>query len=116
MVARELSHLAGEDRSSVRKQDLCLAQTSRVKKKVARRRVARVVLVTEIELQVAERDPRRLAAPARLDELGFEGQHGLEFRAGFRRALGLEAGCEAQPRDQYLYFYARVPMAALGAG
>src|SRR5207245_5606332 len=113
MVARELPDLAGEDRSSVRKQDLGLAQTSRVKKKVARRRIARVVLVAEIELEVAEGDPRRLAAPARLDELGCEGQHGLERRAGFRRALGLDARRQAQPRVEYLHHYPPLPLADL---
>src|SRR5579859_1382386 len=110
MVAGKLPHLAGEDAGSVRKQDLRLAHPARIQEKMAGRRVAGVVLVAEVESQLAERDPCRLAAPASLDDLRLQRQHRLEFRAAPGRELGLEARDEAQPRDPDIDFYAREPM------
>src|SRR5580700_5550410 len=62
MVARELAHLACEDGPAVGKQDLGLADAAGIQQKLTRRRVAGVVFVTEVHVEVAERDPRRLAA------------------------------------------------------
>ena len=51
------------------------------------------------ELELAERDPRRLAAPARLDQLGLQREHVLERVAGLGRRLGLQPGDEAEVAD-----------------
>jgi hypothetical protein len=77
---------------------------------MAGRRMRGVVLVAETEVQVSEGDPGRFAAPPRLDELLRERKQREELLDRLRRALGLEARCEAQPRDLYLNVYARVPM------
>ena len=112
MVARQLAHLAAEHARPVGKQDLGLADPAGIQKKVAGRRIAGVVLVAEVEVQLPERDPRRLAAPASLDDLRLQGQHGGELGARLRRELGLEARHEAQPRDPDFDLYARDPIGA----
>src|SRR5713101_60183 len=110
VVAGQLAHLAAEDTGSVGKQNLSLADPARIQKKVAGRRVARVVLVAEVEIHLAERDPGCLAAPASLDDLRLERQHRYELCARLGRELGLEARDEAQPRDPDFEIYARDPM------
>jgi hypothetical protein len=83
---------------------------------MAGRRMRGVVLVAETEVEVAERDPGRLTAPPRLDELLRERKQGEELLDGLRRALGLEARREAQPRDLDVDVYARVPIAGDALG
>src|SRR5713226_1606387 len=99
VVAGQLTHLAGEQCRAVRKEDLGLADAARVEQQVSGRRMARVVLVTELEVELAERDPGRLAAPPRLDQLGVQRQHRLEGRACLGRGVALEPREEAKPRD-----------------
>src|SRR6266581_3822367 len=111
VVARELAHLAPENRRAVGKEDLGLADASRVEQQLPRRGMAGVVLVTEPEVELAERDPGRLAAPARLDELGLEREHVLEGVARLRRRLGLQPGDEAEVADLDLYVHACIKVA-----
>src|SRR5206468_11339049 len=99
VVARELPHLAPEMRRAGGKQDLGLAHPARVEEQLARPRMARGVLVAEAEVDLAERDPGRLAAPSRLDELRLQRQHVLKGVARLRRRLGLEPGDEAEVAD-----------------
>src|SRR5215208_3351087 len=96
VVARELSHLAGEQRAAVGEEDLRLAVAAGVEEDLARRGMARVVLEAEPRAHVAERDPGRLAAPAHVDDLLAEGQQGLEGLAGLRGVLALPAGLEGE--------------------
>src|SRR5258706_5404959 len=109
VIAGQLAHLAAKNTGAVGNQDLSLADPARIQKEVAGRRVARVVLIAEVEVQLAERDPRCLAAPASLDDLRLERQHGYELCARLRRELGLEARHEAQPRDPDFDLYGRDP-------
>src|SRR5260370_10422892 len=95
MIAGQLAGLAREHRRAIGKQDLGLADAAWVEQQVSRRRVARVVLVAEVEVEVTERNPTCLAAPAGLDQLAFEGQQLTEGGAALRRALGLEASHES---------------------
>jgi hypothetical protein len=111
MIARELTHLAGEQRRAIREQDLGFGEAAGIQEQLAGRGMRRVVLVTEADVEVAQGDPRRLAAPPRLDELLGQREQGLELLACLRRALGLEARCEAQPRDLDFDVYARDPAA-----
>src|SRR4051812_6729380 len=69
VVARELAHLRRAGAGAVREEDLALADAARIDRDLARRRVRRVVLIVESGAEVAERDPRRLAAPAAVDQL-----------------------------------------------
>src|SRR5258707_13078438 len=112
VVAGELPHPAREQRRAVRKEDLGLAHAPGIEEQVARRRVAGVVLVTDVEVELAKRDPGRLPAPARLDDLRVQWQHRLELGAALWRELGLEARDETQPRDPDFDRYARDPAAA----
>src|SRR3954447_21223239 len=78
MVPGELADDAREAGSPVREQDLRLAEAARVEQDLARCGVARVVLERQVGLEVAERDPGRLAAPADVEDLVAERQHRLE--------------------------------------
>src|SRR5690242_14375121 len=78
VVAGELTHLAREQGRAVGKKNLRFADPARVEEELARRRVARVVLVPKVEIEFAERDPCRLAAPPRLDDLALQRKHRLE--------------------------------------
>src|SRR5256885_12875770 len=101
MVARELAHLAGEDRRPIGKQDLGLAESARVEQQLAGRRVARGVLEAELQGELAKRDPGRLPAPARLDDPRLEGQHRGEPGTGFGRGLSFEPRLELQAGNRY---------------
>src|SRR3981081_4657365 len=90
MVARELAHLACEYRRAIGKQDLGLAESARVKKQLAGRRVARGILEAELQGELAKRDPAGLSTPARLDEPCPERKHRGEPGARFGRVLSLE--------------------------
>ena len=55
-----------------------------------------MVLIGDAEIEIAERHPDPLAAPAHVNGLTFE-RHGFaERRAGLRRQLFLEAGLEGE--------------------
>src|SRR5919109_5489566 len=94
VVPGKLADDAREQAAAVRQQDLGLAEAAGVEQDLARRGVARVVLEPEAHVELAERDPRRLAAPAHVDDLLLERQQLREGRAGLRRALLLEPGLE----------------------
>src|SRR3712207_4797666 len=70
VVARELAHDAGEARAAVREQQLRFADPARVPEHLPGGREGRRVLglAVEPDVEVAERDPRRLAAPAHVDD------------------------------------------------
>src|SRR2546430_159160 len=110
MVAGQLACLAGEHARAVREQDLRLADAARVEQEMTWRGVAGVVFVPKVQVELAERDPGRLTAPARLDDLGLQRQHRLELGATLGRESGLEARYEAQPRDLDFDLYARDPI------
>src|SRR6266851_4547393 len=105
MVARQLAHLAAEDRRTVGEQDLGFADAARIQQQVSGRRVARVILVAEVQVEVAERDPGGLSAPARLDETGLEWQHRREPRTRPGRPLDLEPGIEFKAADSDPYSF-----------
>jgi hypothetical protein len=68
VIAGELPDLAGETDAAIGEQDLGLADATGVKEELTGCRVARRVLVAEAEVQVAERNPARLAAPPHMDQ------------------------------------------------
>ena len=67
MVAGELSDLAGEADAAIGEQDLGLADAAGVEEDLARRRIARGILIAEAEVEIAELDP---AQPRRSIALG----------------------------------------------
>ena len=69
VVGRELADLRARRAAAVREEDLALADAARVDRELPGRRVRGVVLVVDARPEVAVRDPRRLAAPAAVDEL-----------------------------------------------
>src|SRR5262249_25379349 len=63
---------------------------------LAGRRITRVVLVSDAEIEIAKWHPDALAAPAHMDHLAHE-RHGLpEGRASLGRQFLLEAGSEGE--------------------
>src|SRR5713226_5232076 len=96
MVASELADLAGEANAAIGDEDLGLADAARVDNDLAGRREARVVLVAEAKIKIAERDPARLAAPAHMDDALAIGQEAGELRAGLRCRYAFEARGEAE--------------------
>ena len=70
VIASELPDLAGETDAAIGEQDLSLADAARVEEQLTRGGVARRVLVAEAEVQVAERNPARLAAPPHMNQRG----------------------------------------------
>src|SRR5690606_15299004 len=69
VIAGERPELAREGTRAVGEDDLGLAVAARIEQHVARRRMGRSVLETEIHAFVAQRHPATLAAPAHVDEL-----------------------------------------------
>ena len=57
MVAGELSDLAGEADAAIGEQDLGLADAAEVEEGLARRRIARGILIAEAEVEIAELNP-----------------------------------------------------------
>src|SRR5690606_25614997 len=96
MVAGELAQLAGEVRRAIGEEDLRLAVATGVEEDLARSGVAGGILEADVEAEVAQRDPARLAAPPRVDELLRVGKQRLERRARARRGHFLE------PRHQFI--------------
>ena len=88
VVAGQRAVHAREARGAVREQDLGLADPGGIEEQRAGRGLARRVLRAHPQVEVAERDPARLAAPARLDDPLPVGQEAAEGGAGARR-LGL---------------------------
>ena len=96
VVARELPRLGGEVDVAVGEQDLRLGDAARVEHDLARVRVARRVLRAEAEIEVAERDPARLAAPAHVDDARVQRQQPPEGGDRLRGGLFLEARAEGE--------------------
>ena len=85
-------------RAAVGEEDLGLAQAAGVPEDLARGRVAGGVLglAVEADVEVAERDPGRFAAPADVDDLRVKRQQALEGRDGLGRLLGLQRALEGE--------------------
>jgi hypothetical protein len=96
MVTGELSDLAGEADAAIGEEDLGLADAAGVEQELARRRIARGILVAEAEVEIAERDRARLAAPSHMDLALPVREHVSEFVAGMRRRGALKARREGE--------------------
>src|SRR5579872_5044618 len=96
MIAGELAHLAGEMHAAIGKQNLGFADPARIKNDLSGRGITRVVFKADAEVEIAERHPDPLAAPAHMDRLAFEGHRAAEGGTGFRCQPLLEAGLERE--------------------
>src|SRR5262249_11786220 len=74
VVAGQSAKLAGEGARPVRKQDLGLAVAAGIKEDLTRSGITRGVLPGHLELEVTQRNPACLAAPACVDQLLVIGQ------------------------------------------
>src|SRR5262249_21863710 len=63
---------------------------------LAGRRIAGVVLIGDAEIEIAERNPYALPAPAHMHDLALERHVLEERRAGLRRRFGLEPCVEGE--------------------
>ena len=96
VVAGELAHLAREMHAAIGEQDFGLADATGIEDDLARCRIAGVVLVGDAEIEIAERHPDPLAAPADMDRLALE-RHRLAKRGnGLGRQLLFETGLERE--------------------
>src|SRR5437879_3486810 len=96
MIAGELAHLAREMHGAIGQQDFGFADAARIKNDLARRGIAGVVLIGDAEIEIAERHPDTLAAPAHMNGLALERHRLAKRRHGFGRQLLLEAGLEGE--------------------
>src|SRR5260370_9880 len=96
VIARELAPLAGEVHAAIGQQNLGFADAAGVKNDLAGRRIAGVVLVRDAEIEIAERHPDPLAAPAHMDRLALERHRLTKSRARLGRQLFLETGMECE--------------------
>src|SRR6267378_7385257 len=96
MIAGELAHLAGEMDAAIGQQDFGFADAAGIKNDLAGRGIAGVVLVRDAEIEIAERHPDPLAAPAHMDRLTLERHRLAKGRAGFGRQLFLETGLKRE--------------------
>src|SRR5512143_3320623 len=96
MVAGKLADLAREMHAAIGQQDLRLADAAGIEDDLAGRGIARVVLVADAEIEVAERHPNALAAPAYMDDVALERKGLAERCDGLWRRLFLEPGVEGE--------------------
>src|SRR3979411_800084 len=94
MIAGELAHLAGEMHAAIGQQDFGFADAAGIKNDLAGRGIAGVVLVRDAEIEIAERHPDPLAAPAYMDSLALERHRLTKSGAGLGRQLFFETGME----------------------
>src|SRR6185503_20274739 len=77
-------------------QDFGLADAAGIENDLARRGIAGVVLVGDAEIEIAERHPDRLAAPADMDRLALERHRLAKGGHGLRRQRVLETGLKGE--------------------
>src|SRR5262249_28027100 len=82
--------------AAIGKQDFGFADTAGIKDDLAGRGIAGVVLVGDAEVEIAERHPHALPAPAHMDRLALEWHRLPEGSAGLRRKLLLETSVEGE--------------------
>ena len=92
VVGCELPHLAGEAGAAIGEEDFGLADAAWVEEYVAAGGVASVVFVAHPQVEVAQRYPARLAAPAAMDQLLAVGQQLAESGAGLWCVFFLHPG------------------------
>src|SRR5258708_8391143 len=104
MIARELPHLAGKAPPAIGQQNLGFADAAGIKNDLPGRWIAGVVLVRDAEIEIAERHPDPLTAPAHMNGLALERHCLTERRGGLGRQLFLETGgeCEVAGADNEL--------------
>src|SRR6185369_5612713 len=101
VVAGELAHLAREMQAAIGQQDFGFADAAGIKDNLAGRGIAGVVLVGDAEIEIAERHPDTLAAPAHMNGLALERHRLAKRRHGFWRQLLLETGLEGEFTGAY---------------
>src|SRR5207247_6918207 len=96
VVARQHAGLACELGRPVREQDLRLADAAGIEEQLPRPRVRGRVLRADPDVELAERDPAGLPAPAGVDQLALQRQQPPEGRDRSRRRALLEPGLESR--------------------
>src|SRR5438477_8482707 len=74
VIPCELTHFTGKTGGTIRKENLRFTIATRVEQELAGPRVAGVVLKADIHLQIAQRHPSRLSAPAGLNQFVLQRQ------------------------------------------
>ena len=94
VVPSKTARSAGKRGAPIRKEDLGFADRAWIEEDVAAGWVDRVILERQVRVEVAERDPHRLTAPAGVDHLGPKGELAGKPRRCQRSALRLQHGLE----------------------
>ena len=94
MIAGKLAHLAGETHAAIGQQDFGFADPAGIDNHLPRRRIARMILIGQAEIEITQRDPDAFAAPAYMNDLVFIWQQLAENCDGFGRACALELRIE----------------------
>src|SRR5439155_1392868 len=98
VVPGQLAELAREGACAIREEDLALGQLPGVDQQLSWGRMRGVVLVADAHLQVAERNPRGLAAPAAVDEAVGDGQEPA-YRVDRAGRIVLPSGAKVKVAD-----------------
>src|SRR6266513_1463630 len=96
MIPSELSHSAREHHVAVGEDQLCLTEAAGIPEDLARRGMAGVILVADVQLELAERDPAAFAAPAAVHELLLVRQQLAERGARLGCEILLKLGDESE--------------------
>src|SRR5581483_329697 len=96
VVAGELAHLAGEVHAAIGNQDFGFTDTTRIEDDLTRRGITSVVLVGKTEIEIAERHPHALAAPAHMNDALSIGQELAEDSDRPWRSRAFEARIEGK--------------------
>src|ERR1700716_3875352 len=96
MIARELAHFARKVHAAIGQQNLGFTDAAGIKDDLAGRGIAGVVLVGDAEIEIAERHPDTLAAPAHMNGVALERHRLAKRRNGLWRQLLLETGPEGE--------------------
>src|ERR1700753_3591865 len=96
MIAGQLAHLACEMHAAIGQQNFGFADTAGIKDDLAGRGIAGVVLIGNAEIQIAERHPDPLAAPADVDRLALERHRRATRRASLWRLFFFKAGLKPE--------------------
>src|SRR3984893_7634590 len=82
--------------AAIGKQYLGFADAAGIENDLPGRGITGVVLIADTEIEIAERHPDPLAAPAHMDGLALERHRAAECRAGLGRQLVFETSLERE--------------------
>src|SRR6516162_11657774 len=96
MSARAVGDRARKMNAAIGQENFGLADAAGIENDLAGCRIAGVVFKADTEIEIAERHPYALAAPAHMDRLALERHRAAESRAGLGRQFLFEASLKRE--------------------